>query len=161
MSKILVAAAVLMVTRDAMTILPVTVAKHEVDAMRAVHGPENVRESDSSSVSPVEIELEGEPGMRSPEVERMEMKYGPDALAKAYGAGYEREILRVARAHEVKPATPAGTGTSGGDGDGEAPALDEMTKDQLLALAKERGVTADASMKKAEIIAALDAAAAQ
>ena len=36
--------------------------------------------------------------------------------------------------------------------------LDALTKDQLLALAAERGVAADASMTKAEIKAALEGA---
>lgn len=145
--KILVAAVALMVTRDAMTVLPASVPAHELPIMKAVHGEENVRELEDKAES---VELEG-----AAEAERLEAKYGRDALEKAYGANYKSAI-----ASAVKQATVAqASGEDAGSGGGLAgKSLDEMTKAELLAEAEKRGVKADASMNKAQIVEAIETA---
>ena len=51
------------------------------------------------------------------------------------------------------------TGNEGGNNDGGAPApakaLDKMTKDELLAYAKAKGIEVDAEMTKAQILEAI------
>lgn len=146
-AKILVATIALMVTRDAMTILPTTVPKHEVDVQRAIFGRENVQVlDDQSGAVPVEVELETE-------AERLEAKYGGGALEKAFGTNYQFAIAKAAKEHVVEAAAtvvkPAGT--EGGD-------LEAMTKAELLAEAEKRGVKADASMNKAQIVEAIETA---
>ena len=56
----------------------------------------------------------------------------------------------------LDPAWVEGTGGSSGEAaeppaEPEAPSLDDMTKDELLAEADRRGIDADPSMTKAEI----------
>lgn len=87
MTKMLIATASLLVIRDAMTILPVSVPAHEVDVMKALHGEENVRVLDGKTEP---VELDGET-----EAERLEAKYGPGTLSQAYGDAYKREIPRA------------------------------------------------------------------
>ena len=144
--KILVATVALMVTRDAMTILPTTVPAHELAIQRAVFGRENVRVLDDK-LAPVEIDP-------SIEAERLQQKYGGRALEKAYGSNFEQAIEKACAEHQVKAQKPVPK--PAGDGPTE---LDAMSKAQLLAQADARGVKADASMNKAQIIEAIETAA--
>jgi hypothetical protein len=68
--------------RDTITI---EVPKHEVDVLRAVHGPSNVREGDLSGET---LELSGS---ADAELQRMQNKYrrvnAPDPVRMAYPAG--------------------------------------------------------------------------
>jgi hypothetical protein len=64
---------------------------------------------------------------------------------------------QVVRADRSGPAEEGSGGSGGAPGEPEPRSLDAMTKDELLAYAAEQGVTADASMTKAEIRAAIDA----
>jgi len=67
---------------------------------------------------------------------------------------------QVVRADGSGPAEEGTGGAGGGDAgqpEPKADDLDAMTKDQLLAYAAAHGVTADASMTKADIRAAIDA----
>lgn len=148
MSKILVAAVALSITRDPMTILPRELPAHEVPVVQAVFGEDNVEIHEDRKLEPVELEAGGE-------AERLEAKYGGGALEKAFGANFKTGIAR-----EMKAAT-VGTVDEGGSGeDGASQDLMALNKAQLLAMAAERGVTADASMNKAAIVAAIEAAAA-
>jgi hypothetical protein len=97
--KVLVAAVALNVTRDPMTILPVHVPAHEVDIIKTVFGDDNVVEEGPSEAR--EIDIDGE-------AERLENKYGPDALAKTFGANYPSAIKKAAKEHLVKPAKAKG-----------------------------------------------------
>lgn len=143
MSKIHVATIALIITRDAMTILPTTVPKHELPMLQTVFGEDNVQVADdqSSAALPVEIDAEGE-------VTRLENKFGPGALEKTHGAAYKNAILREMKDNTVESA----------DAEALDQALDAMTKDELLAEAAKRGVKADPSMTKARIIEAIETA---
>lgn len=144
MSKVLVATIALSIARDAMTILPVTVPRHELKVQRAIFGKENVLEQDDQSdAKPVEIDVETE-------VERLAGKYGPGALEKAFGADFEEAIPQAAMQFVVEEPS--------GEGSGEK-TLVEMTKAELLAEAAARGVAVDESMTKAKIVEAIEAAA--
>lgn len=151
--KILVAAIALMVTRDAMTILPATVPVYELPIMKAVHGDENVRELEEKAGH---VELEG-----AVEADRLEAKYGRDMLEKAYGANFKSAIANaVKEATVVAASADESSGTSGGGHSGDTAPVDllAMTKAQLLAEADKRGVKADATMNKAQIVEAIETA---
>ena len=60
-------------------------------------------------------------------------------------------------AEEGTGGTPAPEPQEAAGPEAEGKSLDDMTKDELLAVAEERGVEADASMTKAEIRTAIDA----
>lgn len=144
MSKVQIATVALMVTRDAMTILPTLVPKHEFEIQKVIFGEENVQENDDQSeAGATEIDL-------ATESDRLEAKYGPGALEKAFGANYKGAIARAAKEFVVKPEKAA---------DADA-GLAEMTKAQLLEEAVKRGVKADESMNKAAIVAAIEAGSA-
>lgn len=73
--KLLVAAVTVMVERDAMTTLPTTVAAHEVAILQAVFGDENVTGETDAGVTTIEL---------TEEAERLEKRYGGDAVMKVY-----------------------------------------------------------------------------
>jgi hypothetical protein len=64
---------------------------------------------------------------------------------------------QVVRADGSGPADEGGGGTAAPDNGNGGTELEAMTKDELLALAEERGVEANASMTKAEIKEAIEA----
>ena len=94
--KMLVATAALMVSRDAMTHVPVTVPAHEVEIMQALHGVENVRVLEQKT-EPTEIDpaVEGE---------RLEQKYGQGLIRELFGATAPAKLAKLAAEHEVKSA---------------------------------------------------------
>lgn len=106
MSKLQVATVALIVTRDAMTILPTTVPVHERPIVEAVFGKDNVQEADDQSAAvPVEIDVEGE-------VARLEGKFGSDALEKAHGKNYGAAITDGVSTAAVKKTAKAKAGTA-------------------------------------------------
>jgi hypothetical protein len=98
--KIAVATVTLMVTRDSMTRLPVTVPAHELEVMQALHGTENVQELDEK---PAPVMLDP-----ATEGERLQQKYGRGLIAELYGAAPARKVAAMCKEHEVK-AKPAKT----------------------------------------------------
>lgn len=84
----------LRITRDAMTILPVTLPAHEVEVAQAAFGEDNIE-----ILGEGEDSLELEPANES---SRLEAKWGPDVLEKAFGANYKTKIARECEAHVVK-----------------------------------------------------------
>lgn len=74
----------LQVRRDPMTLLPATVAEHELRILRTVHGRDNVYPSEEAAGS---MELNPDA-----EVERLVGKYGEAAVVAAYGEGYDEAI---------------------------------------------------------------------
>jgi hypothetical protein len=99
---------------------------------------------DQSDALPVQIDLETE-------VERLAGKYGTGALEQAFGADFEETIPQAAAAHVVE-AADADVSAAG------EKTLAEMTKAELLAEADKRGVKADATMNKAQIVEAIETA---
>lgn len=87
------------VTRDAMTRLPVTVPKHEIDVMLAIFGEDNVLITNEDAGS---IELE-----ESEEGARLVSKYGDAAVVKVFGENYKGAVARACSDHEVT-AKPKG-----------------------------------------------------
>lgn len=147
MPKVLVATVALMITRDAMTVLPTTVPGHEVEIQKAVFGEDNVEVLEKQDdAAPVEIDSEGE-------VTRLEGKYGNGALEGAYGVNYKGAIARALKEHILSAAVAAGEGSATA-----AKPLETMTKAELLAEAEKRGVTVDATMNKAQIVEAIETA---
>ncbi len=138
----LIKSAAVQITRDAMTILPRTVGRHELPVLHAVFGEDNVQEIGEGD-GPVEIEPENE-------VARLSARYGEGAVEKAFGASPKSAIAKLLAEH-VQAAGSAPEGD----------ALDAMTKAQLLDEAEARGVAATAAMAKADILAAIRAAEVQ
>lgn len=157
-TRILVATVALLVTRDAMTTLPVTVALHELPIQQAVFGEDSVVVREDQVTAPVVIS----PG---DEAARLEGRYGPEALEKAYGANYKGQIRKAAIEAKVGDAPDVvDVGLGGFDGTGESVTVEpssfaEMTKAQLLEHAKATGIEgAKKEMSKAEILAVIEQA---
>lgn len=159
--RILVSTVAMLVTRDAMTILPVTVPAHELEIQKAVFGEDNVEVRDIKT-SPTVVTLEDE-------AERLVGKYGGQAVEDAFGKNFKGAIAKAALAAKVGDAPDEGDAGLGGfsgtgevvepdpnpadaGGDADAKLLD-MTKDELLKYASANGIeTAKPSMKKDEIL---------
>jgi hypothetical protein len=92
--KMLVAGVRLMVTRDSMTRLPVTVPAHEVEIMQALHGQENVQVLDEKT-GPIGIDPEFEG-------ERLTQKYGRGLITELYGSLAGPKLAKAAAEHQVK-----------------------------------------------------------
>jgi hypothetical protein len=90
---------VAVVNRDAMTKLPVTVPKHEVDVMLAMFGEDNVQITDENAGS---IELDA-----SEEGARLVGKYGEAAVVAVHGQNYKGAVLRLLESLEIT-AKPKG-----------------------------------------------------
>lgn len=98
----LIAMCAIVITRDAMTILPTAVPAHEVEIAKAVFGEDNVEVVGPVDGQSVELDI-------SLEHERLVQKYGPDAVQAAYGVNYKGAIERACKEHIVKPAAAAKT----------------------------------------------------
>ncbi len=159
--RILVSTVALLVTRDAMTILPVTVPAHEVKVQQAVFGEDNVEIRDIKT-PPAIVTAEDE-------AERLVGKYGGQAVEEAFGKVFKGAIAKAVAEAKVGDAPDEedaglggfeGTGevvvpgtNPGEGGDADADLLD-MTKDELLKYASANGIeTAKPAMKKDEILA--------
>lgn len=91
MSKLLLVAAVTaLVERDATTTLPVTVAAHELEVVKAVFGEENV--TGETPAGETVINLAEEPG-------RLERRYGADAVIATFGANFKGAITKAVTEH--------------------------------------------------------------
>jgi hypothetical protein len=97
-SKVLVPSVTVAVTRDAMTIIPVTVPAHEVRVIQVLHGAEHVAKTDEQPTDKHEIDP-------ASEAERLTMKYGPALLEKAFGAAFDLDIPKAVEA--AAAAAPA------------------------------------------------------
>lgn len=139
MSTLTVPTVTCVVTRDPMTIIHTTICPHEVDIVRAIFGADNV-ELLEGETGTTEIDAEGE-------IKRLENKYGTGQLEAAFGQTYAGTIRSLLLTAKAKTSAPA----AGGD-------LNAMTKDQLIALGKDKGLQVNAAMNKAELIAAITAA---
>ena len=93
--------AALLITRDAMTILPSEVPEHEVPVAQAVFGEDNVEVQgvDESRVVTLDSSLEAE---------RLAGKYGADALEKAYGTNFKGAIAKACEAAGVEAPAEEG-----------------------------------------------------
>lgn len=98
MSKTLVNAVSLMVRRDAMTNLPVSVPAYEGDILRLLHGEENVVERDDKA-QPVEIEA-------ATEADRLDQKYGKGSMSALLGPGFKSKVARMVQEATVREAKP-------------------------------------------------------
>lgn len=87
----------LVITRDAMTILPRDVPTHEVEIAKAVFGEDNVEVIGLVEGQSVELDA-------SLEHERLAQKYGPDAVQAAYGTNYKGATEKACKAAEFVPA---------------------------------------------------------
>lgn len=168
-NRILVSTVALLVTRDAMTILPVTVPEHELEIQKAIFGEESIEVRENQKTSPVIIDPEAEG-------DRLVGKYGAPALELAYGVNYKGKIAKELKQFKVGDAPDegdAGLGGFNGDGEGStsgkkaelstggSAAVDllAMTKAELLQYASANSldiVTKD--MTKAEILETLSVA---
>jgi hypothetical protein len=163
--RILVATVALLVSRDAMTTLPVTVPTHELEIQKAVFGEDNVEVRDIET-APAAITVEEE-------AVRLVGKYGAQAIEAAYGVNFKGAITKAAAAAKVGDAPDEDDGSLGGfNGTGEIvvpganpEGLDAdaelltMTKDALLKYAAANGIdTVKPAMKKDEILAEIAAA---
>lgn len=80
-----------MITRDAMTILPRELPEHELPVAQAVFGEDNVE-----VLGPVDDEaVKLDPAT---EAERLAGKYGPDAVEKAYGTNFKSAVAKACAA---------------------------------------------------------------
>ena len=163
--RILVATVALLVSRDAMTILPVTVPAHELEIQKAIFGEDNV-EVREIETAPVVISVDEE-------VVRLVGKYGAQAVEAAYGVNFKGAIAKAAAAEKVGDAPDTDDGSLGGfNGTGEIAVpgsnpegldadaeLLTMTKDELLKYASANGIeTVKPSMKKDDILAEIASA---
>lgn len=102
--KMQVACVDLMVTRDSMTHVPITVPAHEVEVLMALHGQENVRVLESSpGATEIDPDAEGE---------RLTQKYGEGLIRELFGATAGMKLAKLAADHEVKPAKKAAEKTA-------------------------------------------------
>ena len=162
--KILVAAVAVMIARDAMTNLPVTVPEHEVDIQKAVFGKDNVQLLDEQPDTIFTIDP-------SQEAERLAAKYGGEAMEKAHGTNFEgaiaRELARISKGDAPADEEPEIDADVPGQNrvkkqavkadTGPAP-LDTLTKAQLTELAESEGVSITPAMNKAALIGAIEGA---
>jgi hypothetical protein len=95
-AKTLVATTAVLITRDAMTIIPTELPAHEIEIAKAVFGEENVNPTGADSGA---VELEA-----ASEAERLEQKWGSDALQAAFGANYKGKIAKAVADGAVKPS---------------------------------------------------------
>lgn len=142
--KRLVPLVAVLITRDAMTILPSEVPEHELPVTQAVFGEDNVEVKGTSEDRVVVLDS-------TQEAERLAGKYGAEALELAYGVNFKGAIAKACAA--------AGTAAPDEEGEAEGKALADMTKAELLAHATAHGVTVDAAATKAKILEAIQAAA--
>ncbi len=138
--NLLIAMVAITVTRDPMTILPREVPAHEVPIAQAVFGEDNVEVHGPVEGQSVELEIDNEP-------DRLIQKYGQGAVEAAYGVNFKGAIAKACK-EAGKPAAA------------EAKALGDMSKAELLDVAKARGVDVDPAATKAKIIEAIEAAGA-
>lgn len=97
----LISLVAVMITRDAMTILPRDLPEHELPVVQAVFGEDNVQ-----VLGPVEdqtVTLDS-----SLEAERLAGKYGTDALEKAYGTNFKGAIAKACAAAGVEAPAEEG-----------------------------------------------------
>lgn len=154
-SRILVSTLALLVTRDAMTILPVIVPAHELEVQKAVFGEDNVEVRDiKTEPTVVTVDDEGE---------RIAKKYGAEAVEAAFGVNFKSKVAKACESFKVGDAPDeVDAGLGGFDGTGEqaaGPVLAKMSKPQLLDHAAAQGVTVDPAATKAKIIEAIEAGA--
>lgn len=77
----------LLVARDAMTRLPVTVPVHEVEIVKLIFGEDNVQVTDEAA-----DKTELDP---STEGERLANKYGTEPVIRIYGENFKGAIARA------------------------------------------------------------------
>ncbi|MBX3610389.1 MAG: hypothetical protein KF871_10895 [Hydrogenophaga sp.] len=143
MNRLIPLVAVL-ITRDAMTILPRDLPEHELPIAQAVFGEDNVEVKGPVDGETVKLDV-------TQEADRLAGKYGADALEKAYGTNFKGAITKACGSlGELAPD----------DGD-ETPSkpLAEMTKAELVAHAEAEGIAIDPDASKAKILEAIRAAA--
>lgn len=90
----LIASKSLLITRDAMTILPRTLPAHELEVAQVVFGEDNI-EVLGDGDEPIELD----PAQESA---RLEAKWGSEAVEKAFGANHKSKIAAACEAHAVK-----------------------------------------------------------
>ena len=155
-TRILVSTLALLVTRDAMTILPVIVPAHELEVQKAVFGEDNIEVRD--------IKTEPTVATADEEGDRLAKKYGAEAVEAAFGVNFKSKVAKVCESFKVGDAPDeVDTGLGGFDGTGEqtaALALAKMSKPQLLERAAAMGVAVDPAATKAKIVEAIEAAGA-
>lgn len=154
-TRILVSTLALLVTRDAMTILPVTVPSHELEVQKVVFGEDNVEVRNiKTEPTVVTVDEEGD---------RLARKYGAEAIEAAFGVNYKGKVAKACESFKVGDAPDElDAGLGGFDGTGEQAAVDllKMSKAELLAEADARGVAVDPASTKAKIVEAIEAAGA-
>ena len=85
----------LLITRDAMTILPAEVPEYELPIAQSVFGADNVEVVERETPGFVEVELDNEP-------ERLCGKWGEGRVVEALGPQFAAQIRRDVRAAEFK-----------------------------------------------------------
>lgn len=94
-----VALILIVVTRDAMTVLPVELPAYELPIAQAVFGEDNVEDR-----GPTGNYTEVEPDEEGP---RLQAKWGMDAVERGYGDNPKGKIAKAAKAAEFVEPTPA------------------------------------------------------
>jgi hypothetical protein len=88
-----------LISRDAMTRLPVDIPAHEVEIVKTVFGEDNVQVTNEDAGS---VELEA-----SEEGQRLVAKYGDVAVVKVFGENYKGAVAKACSTHEAT-AKPKG-----------------------------------------------------
>jgi hypothetical protein len=96
MTKVFVPLLNVTVRRDANTITPTTVPKHELGILRMMFGKENVTETEASTAT-IEVDTEGEH-------ERLSAKYGAPKVNKVYGDDNGERLAELVQRDAVKPS---------------------------------------------------------
>lgn len=106
MSKVTIPLLNVTIRRDANTITPTTVPKHELAILRMMFGKENVQET--SVHGTVEVDPEGEH-------ERLSAKYGAAKVTKVYGDDNGERLAELVQRDVAKPtkASKAGDAEKG------------------------------------------------
>lgn len=141
--KYLISMAAVVITRDAMTVLPRELPSHEVPVAQAVFGEDSVEIIEENNGEAVEIDVEGE-------ADRLVQKYGSGAVEATFGTNFKTAIAKAIKA--------AGKELADKDEADAGKPIDKMSKDELLAEAEARGVEVDPASNKAKIIEAIKAA---